>query len=435
MDIPLKSQLATQKAKKAVHSTDEKKAINIVCADLKRDKFALVRARLNGLRIQDDMASLLARGLEKNTHLQQLMLHDNVITDVGVDAICMALRWHPVLRTLWLGVNSFTDVGARHLAALLSRNRVIKELNISTKWPQNLSTSSTTTSAHALHPHITHIGASYIAKELGATPCGGPLSSLTSLSLAHQRVRDLGAIALFEAIAGISCVNAAAIAEWREEREKGRLIGDDSYDIDGNNNDYIYKEEEDEEENEDEDEGYNHDKATTNHSFPRLHGLRTLSLQDNELTSRCCLALQTALTSSNSSDGSSDSYGGCPLQKLVLSHNGIDDDGAAQIATALTQNTSLRVLDLSWNQIGDAGLDALFVSVAPATEQTEQDSGYSNNTTVTGLYTFNNRGEDDRAEILVSTRNTDNVFDRGTSQQVRPLFVFFITKKKKRERG
>jgi hypothetical protein len=59
MDIPLKSQIATQKAKIAVHSTDEKKAINALCADLKRDKFALVRARLNGMRIDDDMVSYL----------------------------------------------------------------------------------------------------------------------------------------------------------------------------------------------------------------------------------------------------------------------------------------------------------------------------------------------------------------------------------------
>jgi hypothetical protein len=189
-NIPLLSQVARQDAMHPHNSTKKKKHYIEYSKRLLNNDSGLIRARLSSEFLDDTVIKMLASGLEKNTVLQHLALHKNAISDEGVETLCLALRWHPMLHTLWLGANRYTDIGARHLALLLQRNRNIKELNISNRWPSQIWQKN----EYELHPHVTYIGAQYLAKALHRG------AGLTSLSLSDQRIRDDGAIYLFEAI-------------------------------------------------------------------------------------------------------------------------------------------------------------------------------------------------------------------------------------------
>ncbi len=189
--VPLLSQIAREKAIWPKHTTQKRKTIMTICSRLKRNDGLLVRARLNSEDIDDQLVSQLAKSMKHNIYLQHLMLHDNAITDIGVNELTQGARWHPSLHTLWLGANQISDLGARYVSDLCRRNHNIKIVNISNRWPKGGNKDDVRT---ALHPHITSIGAECFAKSLRKC-CG-----LTSLCLADQRVRDVGASAIYEAL-------------------------------------------------------------------------------------------------------------------------------------------------------------------------------------------------------------------------------------------
>jgi hypothetical protein len=301
--MPLLSQVARQDALHPHNSTKKKKHYIEYAKRLMANDTHIIHARLSSEFIDDFIVKVLEPGLQKNTVLQHLSLHRNAITDEGIEMICLALRWHPTLHTLWLGANRYTDIGARHLSMLILRNRKIKELNISNRWPSEIWQKS----EYELHPHITYIGAQYLAKSLMRG------SGLTSLSLADQRIRDDGAIYLFEAIHHCN--------------------------------------------------------------------LRALNLRSNKLTDRCCVEFRAALELNT------------VLEHVVLSHNQIGNEGAINIAYGLARNTSMRCLDVGYNQLTSTGLDALHLCL-------------KYNTTITALITVRNLDSDKRAEDLVVTRST-----------------------------
>jgi Leucine Rich repeat len=189
-DIPMLSQLARQEAIWPTHTTSKRKLIIDICNRLKRNDGSLVRARMSSEQIDDGLLGQVSAALEKNIYLQHIMLHDNTITDKGLETLCLSVRWHPSLHTIWLGHNQISDIGAQHIAALLRRNHNIKDINLSTKWPAE----SWSKKEQTMHPHVTHIGADYLARSLQLA-CG-----LTSLSLAHQRILDTGANMIFQSL-------------------------------------------------------------------------------------------------------------------------------------------------------------------------------------------------------------------------------------------
>ena len=189
--VPLLSQIAREKAIWPKHTTQKRKTIMTICSRLKRNDGLLVRARLNSEDIDDQLVTQLAKSMKHNIYLQHLMLHDNAITDIGVNELTQGARWHPSLHTLWLGANQISDLGARYVSDLCRRNHNIKIVNISNRWPKGGNKDDVRT---ALHPHISSIGAESLAKSL--LKCCG----LTSLCLADQRVRDVGASAIYEAL-------------------------------------------------------------------------------------------------------------------------------------------------------------------------------------------------------------------------------------------
>jgi len=189
-DIPLTSQKAAQIAIWPIHSNDKKKRVGDLASRLRRNDGSLVRMRLQSEGIDDMILEQISNSLPKNIFLQHLMLHDNAVTDNGLEKLCLALRWHPSIHTLWLGGNQIGDKGAQNIGLLLNRNHNIMDVNISNKWPRK----TWSELEQIAHPHITHIGAEFIAKEL--MKCCG----LTSLNLADQRLRDVGAKMIFQSL-------------------------------------------------------------------------------------------------------------------------------------------------------------------------------------------------------------------------------------------
>mmetsp|Transcript_13238 Transcript_13238/g.22061 ORF Transcript_13238/g.22061 Transcript_13238/m.22061 type:complete len:1105 (-) Transcript_13238:224-3538(-) len=184
------SHMARQNCLFPKNSTNKKRHYIHYAQRLKQNDTTLLRARLSSEALDDTIIKILENGLKKNTILEHLQLHQNSITDAGIEIICTALRWHPALHTIWLGANRFSDIGARHLSLLLKRNHIIKELNISNRWPNEIWHKH----EYDQHPHVSYIGAQYFATVLQQG------SGLTSLSLADQRVRDAGAKYLFAAL-------------------------------------------------------------------------------------------------------------------------------------------------------------------------------------------------------------------------------------------
>jgi hypothetical protein len=189
-DVPLTSQATRQKSIWPSHTSDKRRLIMDICTQLKANDGGMVKLRLGSYDIDDNFLKLIADKLINNTYLQFLILHNNAITDVGVEYIGKALQRHPAVHTLWLGDNRISDNGIRTICGLLKVNKHIRDLIVSNKWPHPRWTEVIT----AIHPHVTQIGADLLSERL-RDGC-----SLTNLSLAHQRVRDVGAESLFKAL-------------------------------------------------------------------------------------------------------------------------------------------------------------------------------------------------------------------------------------------
>ncbi len=192
-DIPLVSQLVRQKALQPVHSDQDKRMFYDVCQRLRRNDGGLVRLQLNLTGVDDGVAHQLSLALEKNKYAQHIMLHDNRVTDTGVEGLCSALRWHPSVHTLWLGNNPVGDRGAEALARLVHLNHNLKDINVSNQRPPK-TWGGGESEADSTHLSVTYLGAAALAKSL-RMQC-----QLTSINLADQRIRDKGARALFTAL-------------------------------------------------------------------------------------------------------------------------------------------------------------------------------------------------------------------------------------------
>ena len=190
-DVPLVSQLVTQKALVPIHDTKDKKFYWNVCSRLRRNDGGMVMARMNKSGVDDGVVHLLCDALRENKYCQHLMLHDNRITDIGTEELCKTLRWHVSIHSLWLGGNPMGDRSAIALARLAHLNHNIKDINLSNHRPPKNWFGDDEDSDHL---SVTYLGAEAIAKSL-RKKC-----QLTSLNLADQRIKDKGARSLFSSL-------------------------------------------------------------------------------------------------------------------------------------------------------------------------------------------------------------------------------------------
>eukprot|EP00980_Cylindrotheca_fusiformis_P006166 scaffold1319_cov126-Cylindrotheca_fusiformis.AAC.55 len=92
---------------------------------------SLKTLQLAGNGLNDSFVDSTLRIFGQNSSLEELNLFGNRVTDRGVLGIVQKLRELRHLRSLWLGHNVFTAVGARAILEAMRTNFAVEELNVS----------------------------------------------------------------------------------------------------------------------------------------------------------------------------------------------------------------------------------------------------------------------------------------------------------------
>jgi len=92
LNTPSLSQVARQDVLKPKLVTEDKAFFAEIASRLLRSDSMLVNLYLSNKQINDTVIKHLSQALQKNKVLQLLNLHNNSISDVGLEMICMALR-------------------------------------------------------------------------------------------------------------------------------------------------------------------------------------------------------------------------------------------------------------------------------------------------------------------------------------------------------
>lgn len=185
----------SRQRKNAAHDPAQRKDLRVMCDHIKGNHSTFEICRLNDQNIDDELMCQIARSLRFNVYMQCLQLNNNYITDEGVKELCRAIRGHPTLHTIRLGNNYLSDISVNAFVALMEKNKVLRELNLTNKWqPMGPSERNGGTTSKSLHPCISSAGAEKLAS-IFSMGC-----SLTALSLHDQRIGTSGAVSLFEAL-------------------------------------------------------------------------------------------------------------------------------------------------------------------------------------------------------------------------------------------
>jgi hypothetical protein len=91
---------------------------------------SLKNLQLAGNGLSDDFVESMLRIFGENSALEELNLFGNRLTDHGVYGVIQKLPELKNLRSLWLGHNSCSTMGARALVEAMRDNFVLEELNI-----------------------------------------------------------------------------------------------------------------------------------------------------------------------------------------------------------------------------------------------------------------------------------------------------------------
>ncbi|KAH3759047.1 Protein NLRC3 [Pelomyxa schiedti] len=274
---------------------------------LEHPKCACKLLDINGRRIGDEGAAIIAQALSSNKSLVSLNMAGNDIGDEGAAIISRALSSNKSLVSLNLYGNNVGDEGATSIAQALSSNKSLVSLNMAGN-------------------NIGDEGAASIAQALSSN------KSLVSLNLYSNNIGDEGAASIAQALSSneslvslnlysnnIGAEGAASIAQALSSNKS--LM---SMDISGNN---IGAE----------------GAASISRALSSNKSLVSLNLYSNKIGDEGAAIIAQALSSNES------------LVSLHLYNNNIGDEGAASIAQALSSNKSLVSLNLFCNNIGDEG--------------------------------------------------------------------------------
>ena len=360
-------------------------------------------------RICDSSAAILAKAVEINSTLTELLLSSNRIGDSGAAALAKAVEINSKVTELDLSANGIGDSGAAALAQAMKINSTLRELNLSFNgigdWgaaalAEAVGVNSTLTELHLSHNRIGDSGAAALAETMEIN------STLRELHLSRNRMGDSGAVALAKAVKinstltkldfssdKISDLGAAAMAEAVKINSTLKELNLSFNGIGDSGAVTLAK------------------AVESNSTLTRLHlsrnrildwgaaelaravefnsTLTELNLSFNGIGDSGATALAkameinstlTELHLSRNSIGDSGAAAlaqamkiNSTLAELHLSHNIIGDSGAAALAKAVEINTTLRALDLSANEIGDSGAAALAKAVEINTTLTAFD--------------------------------------------------------------
>eukprot|EP00466_Bigelowiella_natans_P020805 jgi/Bigna1/132220/aug1.17_g6928 len=122
---------------------------------------------------EGEWGQAIANLMEKDGRVNELVLHENSLWDVGTEPIAEMLTRNPALEVLKLTHQHISDVGAKYLADALEENNDLDTLSL-------------------YGNQITAVGAKYISQALMKN------TRLRKLCLWHNKIGDDGAIALAE---------------------------------------------------------------------------------------------------------------------------------------------------------------------------------------------------------------------------------------------
>ncbi|XP_062895925.1 LOW QUALITY PROTEIN: NACHT, LRR and PYD domains-containing protein 12-like [Mobula hypostoma] len=314
----LASALSTNPSLTELNLNDNKlgdSGVKLLSEALKKAKCKIQKLWLRDVGLTNPGAEDLASALSSNPSLMELNLGANELGDSGVKLVSAALTNSKCcIQKLWLFDVSLTANGAKDLISTLSTSRSLKELSLS---DNNLGDSGVKLVSAALRDSECKIQKLWLwnvgltdsgAGDLNATLGGNP--SLTVLNLNNNKLEDLG----------VKLVSAALKKSRCKLQELGlRDVGLT-------------------------DSGAK-DLASALSTNPSL---TELNLNDNKLGDSGVKLLSEALKKAK-----------CKIQKLWLRDVGLTNPGAEDLASALSSNPSLMELNLGANKLGDSGVKML----------------------------------------------------------------------------
>ncbi|KAF4078508.1 hypothetical protein AMELA_G00199950 [Ameiurus melas] len=334
---------------------------------------------LSSCNLTKDICHSLASILRSNScAITELDLSYNCLQDKGVEQLCRGLKSSDCrLEVLKLACCSFNRIGCSHLVSALQLNPGhLRELDLSC----NLTGSDALSALLALLPNsrietlrLAHCNVkkewcAFLASAVSATPC-----HLKHLDLSENSIGDMGAGVFPELLSNENCKLQSLRLEkcnitWKSRNMLEYASGSTSWclrSLDLSENDL-------------QDSGvkqlaYELDKPAckleelrlsscgfTERGFSALASaltlnptcLRELDLSKNFPGKTAMVQLCAALRQST-----------CTLQKLCMDHCGLDSEICTSLAKTLSQNSSLRELSLSSNELGDVGVRMLFTGL------------------------------------------------------------------------
>eukprot|EP01012_Entosiphon_sulcatum_P056694 TRINITY_DN8038_c0_g1_i3.p1 TRINITY_DN8038_c0_g1~~TRINITY_DN8038_c0_g1_i3.p1 ORF type:complete len:908 (+),score=95.27 TRINITY_DN8038_c0_g1_i3:280-2724(+) len=254
--------------------------------------------------------------LRKNNVLKEIVLSRNRIEHDGAKALGDVLRSNTTLQTLDLSRNTISSSGARNIFCALFHNTALTSIDLTAN---RISSSSAPAAAELLR----RAGTVIRSIELGENPLTDDW--LVPIADELRKNTSLQNLGLYRC--GLSNDSACALAfALLTNRALTRI------DLGANNIS---------------------DKGATKlaAALKRNTNIVYLDLHENRLHEESAAALSAVFPE----------FG---VKTLIIAKNQLESKGAEAIATNLSTNTSLTVLDLSANLIGDSGLEKLMTAIA-----------------------------------------------------------------------
>ncbi|XP_051865121.1 NACHT, LRR and PYD domains-containing protein 3-like isoform X2 [Pristis pectinata] len=297
--------------------------VKLVSAALSDPECKIQRLWLNHSDLNGPEAENLAYALTANRSLTELDLGGNTLGDSGVKLLSAALR-NPEckIQRLWLWRVDLTDSGAEDLASALSTNRSLTELDLGYN---DLGDSGVKLMCASLRDPECKIQKLDLSR-VGLTDSGavdlvsalGTNRSLTELDLGYNELGDSGVKHLSVALRDAEC--------------KIQRLGLTCNDLTAS---------------------CAEDLASALSANPWLMELK---LGINELGDLGVKLLSVELSNP-----------GCKIQRLRLDENGLTASCVEDLASALSTNSSMTGLDLSYNELGDSGVKQLSAALKKPT--------------------------------------------------------------------
>ncbi len=359
---------------------------------------------LTDYKINDSIATILAKTLTYNTTITALTLHGNQIGNVGASKLAEALLINKTLTALNICQNNIGDEGAINLAKALFLNKSLVRLFLhrnqigsvgATHLARSLHCNNTLKSLHLMQNNIGDEG----AIEMGKALCVN--NSITWLQIGHNQITDIAFEALKEGLIAnqsltVFNIEGNAMTEsCKVPLQKLRIKGKRCIVMEGSkylSQPFIQQQ--------DNDDDYGRVFQTDEHLYDLVNsGAKPGDIEESQCeklsdTARHIFSIfnNTAPTILGLSDHSDNNHAGmvlCPTDRII------DDRIATVLAKALTHNTTITDIDMRHNLIGDVGAAELMNVLRI-------------NTTLTSLVFYQNRiGDEGAAKISeILSQNT-----------------------------